>query len=104
MVGGGKATDSREEFFDSAAGARCRKERSGDLAGCVSDALMRADRGQQRDDDVRYGEACRHVENPLRQIDQPPAHHAMNCRDRAPLDHVGDGLTLEVIELGRVTR
>src|SRR5262249_51750710 len=28
----------------------------------------------------------------------------MDRRDRAPLDHVGDGLTLEVIELGRMTR
>src|SRR5512139_1038260 len=43
-------------------------------------------------------------ENPLRQIDQPPAHDAMDRRDRATLDHVGDGLTLEVIELGRLTR
>src|SRR5262245_56534004 len=41
---------------------------------------------------------------PLRQIDQPPTHHAMDRRDRAPLDHIGDGLTLEVIELGRLTR
>ena len=28
----------------------------------------------------------------------------MDRRDRATLDHVGDGLTLEVIELGRLTR
>ena len=44
------------------------------------------------------------LEDPLRQIDQPPAHHAMDRRDRATLDHAGDGLTLEVIELGRFTR
>src|SRR5256886_13913694 len=44
------------------------------------------------------------LEDPLRQIDQPPAHHAMDRRDRATLDHAGDGLTLEVIELGRLTR
>ena len=43
------------------------------------------------------------LEDPLRQIDQPPAHHAMDRRDRATLDHAGDGLTLEVIELGRFT-
>src|SRR5262245_6690198 len=28
----------------------------------------------------------------------------MDRRDRAPLDHLSDGLTLEVIELGRVSR
>ena len=44
------------------------------------------------------------LEDPLRQIDEPPAHHAMDRRDRAPLDHLGDRLTLEVIELARVTR
>ena len=44
------------------------------------------------------------LENPLRQIDQPPAHHAMDRRNRATLDHLGDGLTLEVIELGRLPR
>src|SRR5262245_23251233 len=31
------------------------------------------------------------LEDPLRQIDQPPAHHAMDRRDRAALDHAGDG-------------
>src|SRR5262249_5458891 len=39
-----------------------------------------------------------------RQIDQPPAHHAMDRRDRAALDHAGDGPPLKVIELARLTR
>jgi len=38
-----------------------------------------------------------------RQIDQPPAHHAMHRRDRATLDHAGDGLPLSVVELGRLS-
>ena len=40
------------------------------------------------------------LEDPLRQIDQPPAHHAVNRRDRATLDHPGDRLALAIIELG----
>src|SRR4029450_12840675 len=40
----------------------------------------------------------------LRQIDQPPADHAVHCRNWATLDHLGHGLTLEVIELGRLPR
>ena len=44
------------------------------------------------------------LEDPLRQIDQPPAHHAMDRRDRAALDHAGDGPPLKVIELARLTR
>src|SRR6516164_2690461 len=43
------------------------------------------------------------LEDPLRQIDQPPAHHAMHRRDRATLDHAGDGLPLSVVELGRLS-
>ncbi len=37
--------------------------------------------------------------DPLREIDQPPAHHAVNRRDRATLDHSGDRLALAIIEL-----
>ena len=37
------------------------------------------------------------LENPLRQIDQPPAHHAMDRSDRAIVDHAGDGLALGVM-------
>ena len=37
---------------------------------------------------------------PLRQVDQPPAHHAVDRRDWAALDHLGDGLALAIIELG----
>ena len=44
------------------------------------------------------------LEDPLYQIDQPPAHHAVHRRDRATLDHTGDGLALHGIELGWVTR
>ena len=33
----------------------------------------------------------------------PPAHHAMHRRDRATLDHAGDGLPLSVVELGRLS-
>src|SRR5262249_44753996 len=43
------------------------------------------------------------LEDPLRQIDQPPAHHAMHRRDRTTLDHAGDGLPLSVVELGRLS-
>lgn len=43
------------------------------------------------------------LEYPLRQIDQPPAHHAMDCRDRAALDHSDDRLAMIVIELGGLT-
>src|SRR5262249_12208153 len=38
------------------------------------------------------------LEYPLRQINQPPAHHTVHCRDRATLNHAGDGLPLSVIE------
>ena len=41
---------------------------------------------------------------PLRQVDQPPADHAMNRRDRAALDHLGDYLALAIIELGGLVR
>ena len=44
------------------------------------------------------------LEYPLRQIDQPPAHDAMDRRDRATLDHPGDHLALGVIELGGLPR
>src|SRR6478672_3818673 len=38
------------------------------------------------------------------QIDQPPADHAVHCRNRATLDDAGDGLALDVVELGRLPR
>src|SRR4030095_1549922 len=44
------------------------------------------------------------LENPLCQIDQPPTHHAVDCRYRPTLDHAGDGLALDVVELGRLPR
>jgi hypothetical protein len=44
------------------------------------------------------------LEYPLRQINQPPAHHTVHCRDRATFNHAGDGLPLSVIEFGRLTR
>src|SRR6478736_7720637 len=40
----------------------------------------------------------------LCQIDQPPTHHAVDCRNRPTLDHAGDGLALDVVELGRLPR
>src|SRR3974390_3141385 len=43
------------------------------------------------------------LEDPLRQIDQPPAHHAVNRRDRTAFDHSGDRLALAIIELGGLT-
>jgi len=42
------------------------------------------------------------LEYPLRQIDQPPAHHAMNRRDRAALNHLRDRPALGLIELRRL--
>src|SRR3954470_3852252 len=44
------------------------------------------------------------LEDPLCQIDQPPTHHAVDCRNRATLNHAGDGLALDVVELGRLPR
>src|SRR5476651_522265 len=41
---------------------------------------------------------------PLRQIDQPPAHHAVDSRDRAALDHPHNGLALHIIEFRGLTR
>ena len=41
---------------------------------------------------------------PLRQIDQPPAHHAVNRWDRAALDHPRDGLALGITELRGLAR
>jgi hypothetical protein len=43
-------------------------------------------------------------EDPLCQIDQSPAHHAVNRWNRATLNHVADGLALDVVELGRLAR
>jgi hypothetical protein len=41
---------------------------------------------------------------PLRQIDQAPAHHPVNGRDRSALDHAGEFLPLGVVELRRPSR
>jgi hypothetical protein len=40
------------------------------------------------------------LEDPLRQIDQPPAHHTVDRRDWAALDCPRNSLALGVIELG----
>jgi hypothetical protein len=40
----------------------------------------------------------------LRQIDQPPADNIVHCRNWATLDDAGDGLALDVVELGRLAR
>src|SRR6266850_642751 len=37
--------------------------------------------------------------DPLRQIDQPPAHYTVDRRDRAALDHPHNRLALHIIEL-----
>ena len=42
------------------------------------------------------------LEDPLRQIDQPPAHHAMDRRDRARIDPGHQGRAMRVGELGRL--
>ena len=39
------------------------------------------------------------LEDRLRQIDQPPADHAVHCRNWATLDDADDGLALDVVEL-----
>ena len=39
---------------------------------------------------------------PLRQVDQPPAHYAVNRRNRAALDHFGNCLALAIIEFRRL--
>src|SRR3974390_1691673 len=44
------------------------------------------------------------LEDPLRQIDQPPTHDAMNRRDRAIFDHPRDGLALGIVELRGLAR
>jgi len=43
------------------------------------------------------------LEYPLRQIDQPPAHHAVDRRDRTTFDHAGQRLALDIVELGRLS-
>ena len=44
------------------------------------------------------------VPHPLRQIDQPPTHHAMHRRKRAAFNHAGDSLPLSLVQLGRGSR
>lgn len=44
------------------------------------------------------------LEYPMRQIDQPPAHDAVDRRDWAALDHPHNGLVLHIIELRGLTR
>src|SRR5882672_11094102 len=44
------------------------------------------------------------LEDPLPQIDQPPAHHAVDRRDRSALDHPRDSLALGIIELRGLAR
>jgi hypothetical protein len=44
------------------------------------------------------------LEYPLREIDQSPAHHAMDRWDRPAFDHPGDRLALGVIELAGLSR
>ena len=44
------------------------------------------------------------LEDPLRQIDQPPAHNTMDRRDRATFDHPRDGLALGIVELWGLAR
>src|SRR5262249_5023116 len=41
---------------------------------------------------------------PLRQIDQPPAHHAVDRRDRTTFDHAGKCSAVAVVELGWLPR
>src|SRR5262245_65589758 len=38
------------------------------------------------------------LEDPLRQIDQPPANHTVHCRDRTAVDQAGRDLALTVVE------
>jgi hypothetical protein len=44
------------------------------------------------------------LEDPLRQIDQPPSHHPVDSRDRASLDHPLNGSALDVIKLRGLAR
>jgi hypothetical protein len=44
------------------------------------------------------------VEHPLRQIDEPPAHHAVRRRDRAPLDDPRQCLSLSASSRGAFPR
>ena len=48
---------------------------------------------------VRTQDDAELFEYPLRQVDRPPAHHAVNRRDRAALDHPRDHLALDIIKL-----
>ena len=41
--------------------------------------------------------------DPLRKIDQPPAHHTVDRRDPAALDHPHNRLALHIIELRGLT-
>ena len=44
------------------------------------------------------------VPDPLREIDQPPANHPVNRRDRPALDNPDKRLALGLVELRRLTR
>ena len=44
------------------------------------------------------------LEYPLRQVDQPPAHHAVDRRDRTTFDYPGERLALAGVELGWLPR
>jgi len=44
------------------------------------------------------------IPDPLREIDQPPANHPVNRRDRPALDNPDKRLALGLVELRRLTR
>src|SRR5262249_48893910 len=78
--------------------------RGGALPDCLVNTQFAVAHGSQLPAERLLGDCdAEFLEDPLRQIDQPPAHHAMHRRDRATLDHAGNGLPLSVVELGRLS-
>ena len=65
----------------------------GELAAAQPPQLAAQRLGADRDAEL--------LPNPLRQVDQPPAHHAVDGRDRAALDHLRQRLPLGRPQLRR---
>ena len=88
---------ARGSFFkilDGAVGLGMMARAGGELA--IAHGAQFPAQGLLGDGDAEF------LPDPLAQIDQPPAHHAMNRRDRAALDHLRKRCAMGVVELRRV--
>ena len=64
----------------------------------VAERLHLAAHGRLAERDAEF------LPDPLHQIDQPPANHPVDGRDRAALDNTRERPTLVVVQLGSVSR